>query len=405
MSQKRKHFMSLSISSFAAPLLSFSIVILLTRQMDPEIYGDYVYVIGFYAFLFQLIALGFPPTIRLYAGKSNNVIEKTRVVSGTVLLILLGGLLFTLVSLIVSMAFYYYDTSIPYELIVAILPFSITYIMKSMLDNLLQGMGYLTTLSISRVAPLLFFLILICIGIFFKPNVSTYLVLKHVSSLMILVFVFYYLKEFISIDEMKQGLMDTLRINKEFGFHVYAGSVLLLSGILAGPIVIGFFTLDKSQIAYYALALGLTSPLALLPQLFSTLYFKEFIKLKKIPFKLFSTVTLVSLLLGIIIFYFADIIVDLVYGLEFNGAVWPLKILVFASLISGINLFLDRFFHAKGLGKLIRNSSLISGIVLILSYLLFVPNYLALGASVAILVSATTNLFYKYYKYRIYIKD
>lgn len=115
--------------------------------------------------------------------------------------------------------------------------------------------------------------------------------------------------------------------------------------------------------------------------------------------------TFFMIIISLILFFFSNILIQILYGHEFNSSVLPLKIIIFGQFFLSLSSILAVFIMAKGN---IYINALINSICLILTIILnevFVPEFGIIGSSISysmvfLSMFIMFNLYMKY-KYKI----
>ena len=128
-------------------------------------------------------------------------------------------------------------------------------------------------------------------------------------------------------------------INKEYGFPIYIGSIFAVGASNFVGVLLGVLSADNTNVGFYNIALQISIPLSMLPNILSTVY------------------------LCILIFSKSFILV--VFGNRYMTSVPLIKYMCLGALLYGIADFFNKFILSKGCGKKLRNVSLIVGIVVI----------------------------------------
>jgi O-antigen/teichoic acid export membrane protein len=195
--------------------------------------------------------------------------------------------------------------------------------------------------------------------------------------------------------------------NKKFGFDVYIGSILAVGASSLSTLIISYYDVLNSNVGvgFYNLALTFTAPLALIPNIIATTHYKEFASLQKIPFKLFKTTILLSLGSLIILWIFIGPFIDLFYGKEYHSTTQLTLILSLGVAFHGMADFFNRYLGAHGKGKMLRNSSVLIGVSLLMTNFLLVPIWHERGAVFARLISGLVYLINMIYSYKNYTNN
>lgn len=173
---------------------------------------------------------------------------------------------------------------------------------------------------------------------------------------------------------------------------------MVASNYLAG-ISLSHFNTDNTQVGFYTLALTVSSPLAFLPSIIGTTFFKQFAKQTRIPTKVFQytiLITSASLLLYVI---FIRYIIGILYPESYSQVGYYSSWLAFGFSVHGIGDMMNRFLGSHGKGKEIRNASIANGIFKIFGFIVLVYFFNTIGAIVTQIICSTlyTALMLCYY--------
>ena len=169
--------------------------------------------------------------------------------------------------------------------------------------------------------------------------------------------------------------------NKSYGFDVYVGSLFAVGFSVLPDILISYFDIDNQGVGFYSLALMFASPLAFVPTTMATTQYRKFSEIEKIKPKSIKITLLLSVLVMLSLWAIVPVIINLFYSSEFNEVIKLNFIVSLGVLLYGIADFFNRFIGAKGQGKLLRNSSFIVGLSVLIANFILVPLYGAAGAS------------------------
>lgn len=154
---------------------------------------------------------------------------------------------------------------------------------------------------------------------------------------------------------------------------------MVSTNYLAG-VSLGIFNEDYAEVVFYTLALTVTSPLAMLPSIIGTTYFKKFASLPSIPKKVFKATVAVTLVSCIFFVVIIKPIVCLLYTERYSIVGLYASILAIGFCIHGIGDMMNRYLGSHGMGKSIRNASVYNGIIKVLGYTFFVMLWKPKGA-------------------------
>jgi O-antigen/teichoic acid export membrane protein len=205
-----------------------------------------------------------------------------------------------------------------------------------------------------------------------------------------------------NFSDIKYHIQTIYKINKSFGFQVYIGSLASLASAQFGILTIAFFV-DNMNVGYFSLAMTITAPLLMVPNVVGTTFFKTFSKIKAIPKNIIIvTLALTFICLNVYLFI-AKWIVLFLYTEDYLPTVFLSYILAIGFSIHGIGDFTNRFLYAHGQGNYLRNSSLVVGIVNIAGYVLFVRFFGIKGAAITQLSGSSIYCALMVFYYKKYI--
>jgi O-antigen/teichoic acid export membrane protein len=167
-----------------------------------------------------------------------------------------------------------------------------------------------------------------------------------------------------------------------------------------------------SQLSIYAIAVSYSSILTPIYSTFGTIIFPKLLAINEIGLKLLITLkytilsVLVSLPFLLILFFFSDEIIVLIFSSKYLSSVPSSRILIIAIVFEGINRILGNALRAMGLPMKPAFSEflgLFSSLVLL--YLLL-PEFGAVGASLASLLTYVLIMLCQiFFLYRLYLKN
>lgn len=180
--------------------------------------------------------------------------------------------------------------------------------------------------------------------------------------------------------------------NKRYGLHVYYGTLANISIPYIAGVTLGIFANDNANVAFYTLALTISTPLSLAPSVIGTTYFKQFASQSCISPKVLKTtagVSLLSLIAYIIIIF---PLVDYLYDSSYQSVAIYGAFLAIAAIAQGTGDVFNRFLGAHGQGQQLRNGAWLSGIVSIIGYTLGVYYFEINGAIATRIISSLVYL-------------
>lgn len=358
--------------------------LLVTKLLGSEQYGDLTFINNIFNLSILFFTFGF-----YQAGNRALVLnddrKKAKDFYGAE--IIYTGLIFVAMS--IGLALYVgFDPNIAAKGLKTILFFSIpfgwVFLLRRYFETLFQADNRIRELVKIRLYPAIiyFFLIVPLILISEKLFINK---LCLVWSIRVAAFLVPYLIVLVSIKptffNLKDRLKEIWHYNKQYGLHVYTGSVLAVGLNSLTGVLISYFSIDNTGVGFYGLALTFSRPLSLIPNVIATTHYKEFSKHGSIPKKL----TFITILLSILALIFVRLAVGpfirFFYSEEFLPVI-NLNLLVSAGvMLHGMADYFNRFLGAHGQGKALRNSSILIGVSLLTMNLLLIPKFGETGAA------------------------
>ena len=389
--------------------LTITTSMILTRYLGPKLYGDYSYLNSIFIFAIVVFNFGFVDAANRALLLNNND-EKAREIYGSSFILLL--LLFFTMSFCLII-FGYFDSNINnkglYKAFLYLMPCGWIYLQLSYFEKLFQGDNNIKALAFVRFYPK--------IGLFLS-SLSIYLVISNLKiNKLLIVYVFFILvhtvvyllalsKINLSFKNLKYNFKSLWGYTKNYGFDFYIGT-LFMSGIsnLAALIISNYDSSNSNEgVGFFNLAIIFASPLALIPNIIATTHFKEFASLKKIPLKLFKITLFLTFLSLLILWIFIGPFINIFYGKQYHSTIELTQIISIGVAGYSIADFFNRFLGAHGKGKMLRNSSIWTGISLLITNFLFIPIWHERGAAFASAVGSLVYLVIGIYYYKRYIK-
>ena len=375
-----------------------------TRSLAPGLFGDVRYVQNLIAFVSSMLLVGyFVSGSRLLAlSKSEEYSRRIRGIMCVILALTIGIVTLSMIIMCIVTGVMHSQSQM-FSLYLAAIPFCGTTLMLNYVNTTAQGDNHIVRISIARLLPaLLYFIIAFFIYKYFGATSVRMLLLFNGTSFVVLMAVI------LSTHPSFKGLKESFAIlnaeNKSYGLNVYIGSLASVStGYIAG-ITLGQFADDNTNVGFFTLAQNLSSPLALLPSIIGTTYFKRFASENKISKKvLLSTIglTVGSCLLFVILVKF---VVMILYNESYYCVATYAAVLVVGTCMYGLGDVFNRFLGAHGRGKEIRNSAFACGSVLVVGSLVLVYFFQIDGAIITRILSSAVYLSFVCYYYIQFVR-
>ena len=393
-------------SLYVAVLLSVIIGIgssmITTRILKPDDYGNLKFIQNFFQLLATISSLGILPTGALLLARMKDGEANKRELIGAIILL---TLILSMIFMGISIGFSFVENQLfgnnLGHLILLFTPIIAIFIFQPCLEYILQGDNRIYMMSFFRIMPgLLFIIFMVVLKYVIDINLSATLLIQLVSAGIVTVMIIIRLRPQYSRFKENRNLI--LKTNKQYGWHVYVGSISSVATSYLSTFVISYF-LDNANVGFYSLAITLSMPLMQIANVVGTTYFKEFAGERKLPQKI--TLIAVSLTLGAMFVFILLLkyVVIILYTEQFSPVVSLGYVTAVGSSLFGLGDYINRFLQAKGKGKELRNSAFCVGFVNIVGYFLLVRFFGVMGAATTQLLAGfvyLTAMMYFYRKFR-----
>lgn len=371
-------------------IFPFITVPYVVRVLGAEKFGLVSFAAAFTAYFSILIDYGFNfSAARSISINRNNPAKASQIITSVilikVLLFFISALLFLVI--IFSVDFFSGEKELYFYSSIAVI------------GTLLTPLWYFQgTERMIVIAGIAFFVkIILVVSIFTLINESSdykiYALLNSSSTLTIGVISFLFVSNnfilhnkksaAILLDELKEG---SILFLSNLSINLYTVSNTFILGLFAPPVIVGYWSAaDKIRMAVQNILLPVTQ--GLYPHL-SKLFSESFEMALQFIKKSFWIIALLSLISSVLLFLFAEPLVQIILGVEFLSSVYILKIISFLpfiiilSNISGIQVLLN----LKG-SKEFTFTVLIAALFNIVFSLIIVPKRLAIGTALSILIT------------------
>lgn len=405
LSKQQKQVIILTGSTILGTLLGIINSVLNTRSLSPEMFGDVRYVQNIIAFVSSLLLVGyFTSGSRLLAlSKDEQNCRRIRGIMCVILAITITIVMLTMVLIYVYIGFKEPNSSTLVLFLVAI-PFCGCNLMLNYVNTTAQGDNHIERIAIARLIPgFLYFIIAYFIYKYYGATSARMLLLFNGTSFLLLMVVIITTKP--SFMNLKESFVILQAENKKYGFNVYLGALAGVSTSYVAGITLGIFCEDNTNVGFYTLAQNMVAPLAMLPSIIGTTYFKRFATEDRISKKLLyesTTLTAGSCLLFILLIKY---VVTFLYNESYNCVATYSSWLVVGTCMYGLGDMFNRFLGAHGLGKQIRNAAFAGGGVLLVGSIALVYFFQIYGAIATKLMSSLVYLTTMVYYYIRFVEQ
>jgi len=400
--KRTKQLLSLYGASFISIILGIAVSVTTTRLLGKEEFGNFRYISNIFMFLSSLVYFGFFVTggrVLATNKEENNAGE----IKGALILLSICSFIVLLVSIIIAVVVHFYlgQNNIALSILI-VSPLAIGYPLQNMLENVYQGENKIYSLSILRtLSQFLFLVISLIIFNTIKINGQHALMLQLSLNLIVLICLIYLIKP--SFKRTKTYLIQLFHENKNYGFHVYIGSLLAVSTSYIAGITLGLFN-NTVQVGYFTLAVTISGPITLIPGIIGTTYFKDFSEMKRIPSKLMLNAIFFSSLVLVVFCLLSKYLVNFLYGKEYEAVVGIVIPLAIGALIHGFGDLFNRFWGAQGRGKILRNVAALVGLCVIFGNTVITYFFQINGAVITKVLGSIvylSGMLYYYYRIKI----
>ncbi|MCD4828949.1 MAG: oligosaccharide flippase family protein [Candidatus Cloacimonetes bacterium] len=395
------------ISLYGATLLSIVLGVgvskLNTHLLTPLEYGNLKYIEKIFVIGTTILSFGLFTTIKSLIPRISSSARKGRFLGASLVILLAVSGILTLC--LIGFAFIQpllFEQDLRWFLLISSF-LAIAIAGERFLQSVLTGDNEIQKLSLFRLLPRILNIVFILPFLwFFTFNVTYAWFAKLIGILIAFIIIYAGLRP--RFGGLRTNVNLILRHNKTFGLHIYTGALFgVLSGQLA-VVFISYFTRDNTYVGYFSLANMTTMPLMLVPSIVGETFFKDFARSKCIKKKILSSTVLISSFTLVLFFLTIKPVMLLLFGQEFAIAADLARILVIGKILYGFADIFNRFLSAHRMGKYIRNSAIMTGIVSFLGNVFAIKLLGVNGAVLTVVAAGSTYLMMCIYYYRKFIR-
>lgn len=375
--------------------------ILNTRNLAPAEYGDVRYVNNLISFFSGLLLFGyFVSGSRLLALSQSE--QETREIKGLLVTILMiTNVILMVIIFICGLIHQFFLAKEFYYLFYLTLPVcGGVALLLNYVNTSSQGDNSIYTIACARLLPSLTYLVIASIIYYLYGATRERMLLLNNSILFIVLAIIIYLNK-PSFKNLKKTFKKLNEENKKYGLQVYYGSLANVSVAYVAGITLGLLNKDNTNVGFYTLALTISGPLHMLPQVIGTTYFKQFASQNSIPTKVLRSSLLLALItyIGYVMMIYP--IVSILYDKSYEIVALYASFLAIGSTLLGLGDIFNRFLGAHGQGASLRNTAFISGGIQIIGFTLGIYLWNINGAIITRILSSLVYfaLMVIYYKH------
>lgn len=368
--------------------LSFFNSVLLARIAGPVIFGQFAYILSIAGLFLPLSIMGLNNIVTKYIAKnpknSHYYLKSALIVRffGAVLSIALGLLLILILNT---------ENSTNIILLIILQSFSVFYV----IEFYFLGKQQVSILLKIRLLLLLLLNGLKCAAILNGASLNVLIILQGLEYVFIgLSYVLIYIlgkhHHFIKRSTSKLSYIALAQKGKWLLFSGIAATVYLkIDQIMLANLI------DTQAVAYYAAAAKLSEVWYVFPVLIANVFtaqlsklrFSDYDKYRQLLQQLISLLVMSALVLSIATYFVAPMLIELIYGQEYQPSATILSIHIFASIFIFQRAILSKWLIIEKLYKYSLISSLAGAIVNIALNAVLIPHYAGVGAAWATVIS------------------
>lgn len=402
LSKNNKQVLVLYGATLIGILLGVISSVINTRFIPPSDYGDVRYIQNIINFIASLLLFGYFLSGSRLLALSNDEARSRRIRG--VMVIILG---ITSIVLVLSCVLCYgLHLSKPNlaELFIISIPVCFNPLFLNYINTTAQGDNHIYRLSLARCLPAFLYVVLAYIIYSnYGATASRMIILQWGIPTIIYTCIIVSTKpQFVELYPIYKDLKTE---NKSYGFQLYIGSLVMVATNYLAGISLGVFNSDNTEVGFYTLALTITSPLATLPAIIGTTYFKQFATQPKIPTKVLYATLILMTCSCLMFILFIKPIVNLLYSEQYAQVGVYASWLALGFSIHGFGDMLNRYLGSHGKGKMIRNASITNGVFKILGFTLLVYLFNTIGAIITVIICDCVYTGVLLYYYLSFIKN
>lgn len=367
LNKNNKQAAVLYVSTLLGVLVGMLVSILNTRNLTPSEYGDVRYINNIIQMLSGIFLFGYFVTGSRLLAIAKSQKEASQIKGGLVTILGLTIILMMVCMVACGLTHQYILHRKYAWLFYTAIPVCGSVLLLNYMNTSAQGDNSIYSIAAARLLPSSIYLA-IAYFVYRQFGASNWLmlVLQNGIALLVLSVIIGYNKP--SFKNLKQTFKALQKENKSYGLQVYYGSLANVSVQYIAGITLGLFAVNNANVGFYSLALTVTGPLAMLPSIIGTTYFKRFAHENSISRKiLLSTFSMALLsMIGFVILIYP--IVGILYDDRYSDVALFACILAIGFTFHGLGDVFNRFLGAHGQGKPLRNGAFISGIIALLGF-------------------------------------
>ena len=370
-------------STLASVFLGVGSSVINTHFLDPSDYGDVRYVQNVLNLISSLLLFGYFLSGSRLLALSKEELYSRRIRGAMVVILSLASLVLLLSSVVCYFIFkdrVDLSSLFLFSTVVCFSPLFLNYV-----NTTAQGDNHIVRLALARVLPISLY-VPVAYLVFKYSGASSIKMMAMQWGISSLVLLSIIISSRPSFRNLRPVFVELKEENRRYGIHLYVGSLVMVSTNYLAGIMLGYFNEDNSQVGFYTLALTIAAPLAMLPGIIGTTYFKKFASLPAIPKPVLKRTVLLTLVSFVLFVSFIKPVVIFLYSEKYASVGGYASLLAIGYSIHGVGDMINRYLGSHGKGKCIRNASIFNGLFKIVGFILLVKLLNTNGAVLTILI-------------------
>lgn len=402
LSKQKQQVIVLYISTILSIVVGVLVSILNTRSLQPADYGDVRYVINIISFFSGILLVGYFVSGSRLLALAKDKQDASELKGGLIVILCFLVIILMFITLICGIVHEYILEKSCYYLFYVIIPFCGNVLFLSYMNTTAQGDNNIYAIASARLFPQIIYLtIAFVVYRHFTATSLLLMLLQNGIYFVVLGYIIYLTHP--SFHKLKQTLKELRYENKRYGLQVYYGSLANVSVPYIAGMMLGLFAENNTNVGFYSLALTISAPLATLPNIIATSYFKRFAIQDKIATKVLIGTYIMAFVSFVCFAVLIIPIVDFLYSEGYRIVAVYAIFLAVASTMSGLADVYNRFLGAHGQGIDLRNAAWASGSVALIGYIVGVFLFGVHGAIVTRILSSVVQLLMMLFFYRRFV--
>lgn len=377
LTKQKRQIVTLYTSTLLGVLLGMLSSIVNTRFLEPADYGDVRYVQNIIYFISAFLLFGYFLSGSRMMALSDNTYYHRRV-KGTMVIILACACAILMLSMPVC---YFLNSGKPTvaSLFLVSIPVCVYPLFQNYVNQTMEGDNQMGRLALARLLPFLIYVPLAYVLYSRYGATSTRMILLQwgVYTLVFLALIISTKPLFHKLKPIWQNLQSE---NQQYGIQLYIGSLVMVATNYLAGISLGYFNEDNSEVGFYTLALTVTTPLAYLPTIVGSTYFKKFASQPCIPKKVIWSTVVLTACTCVLFLLIIHPVVNFLYKEEYAIVGTYASFLSVGYCIHGLGDMFNRYLCSQGQGVSVRNASIANGVFKIVGFTLLVALFNTNGA-------------------------